>query len=116
MDEIDSSSPPPHADDDCNHELPLPKELDQQPDVSLTQRESMYSDIADSLTQYEIEDNDNVSESEVTKPPINNDVCNKQDDDHEVDDDYDVLNEHTVGSVDEDEDDDREIDASNHRK
>jgi len=98
--------------DDCN-ELPLPKELDQQPDVSLTQRESMYSDIADSLTQYEIEDNDNASESEETKPPIKNDVCNKQDDDHEVDDDYDALNEHTVGSEDEDEDD-REIDASNH--
>jgi len=111
MDEPDSSSPPPRADDDCN-ELPLTKDLEQQLDVS-SQRETMYSNIADSLAQYEIEDNDNASELEETKPPINNDVCNKQDDDHEVDDDYNVLNEHTVGSEDEDEDD-REIDASNH--
>ena len=77
MDKSSSSPPPPpHDDDDCN-ELPLPKDLDQQPDVSLTQRESMYSNIADSLAQYEIEDNDNASESEETNgPPINNDVCN----------------------------------------
>lgn len=115
MDESDSSSPPPHDndDDDCN-KLPLPKELDQQPDVSLTQRESMYSDIAASLTQYAITDDVHEEhDNKETKPPINNDVCNKQDDNHEVDDDYDALNEHTVGSEDEYEDD-REIDASNH--